>query len=149
MGKGNKVEFFVAICALVTSVIAVYVAWDQGRVMRAQQHGSVYPVIQIDGYFNTNNENVTLGIRLINSGVGPALIESARLYIGNDSDQIVDLVETFRDFPSSNDISWSGLVGRAIAPGESVTPIEVRWPRTEVNRNAAMQAANGAAEWRL
>lgn len=149
MGKGNKVEFLVAMCALITSVIAVYVAWDQGRVMRAQQHGSVYPVLQIEGYFNTNNDNVVLGIRLINSGVGPALIESVRLYAGPEAEEITDMMAGFSDFPTSNDISWTGLAGRAIAPGESVVPVEVRWPRTEVNRNAAMTAAASAGEWRL
>ena len=48
MGTGNKVEMLIAICAVLTSAIAVFIAWDQGRVMRAQQHGAVYPVIQID-----------------------------------------------------------------------------------------------------
>ena len=35
MGNGNKVEFLVAICALIASAMAVFMAWDQGRVMRA------------------------------------------------------------------------------------------------------------------
>ena len=48
MGNGNKVEFLVAICALIASSMAVYMAWDQGRVMRAQQHGAVFPVLQVD-----------------------------------------------------------------------------------------------------
>ena len=41
MGTGNKVEMLIAICAVLTSAIAVFIAWDQGRVMRAQQHGAV------------------------------------------------------------------------------------------------------------
>lgn len=35
MGTGNKVEMLIAICAVLTSAIAVFIAWDQGRVMRA------------------------------------------------------------------------------------------------------------------
>ena len=32
MGTGNKVEMLIAICAVLTSAIAVFIAWDQGRV---------------------------------------------------------------------------------------------------------------------
>jgi len=53
MGNGNKAEMLIAICAVLTSVIALFVAWDQGRVMRAQQHGSVYPVLQVDGFVSS------------------------------------------------------------------------------------------------
>jgi len=43
VGDGNKVEFLVAVCALIASAMAVFMAWDQSRVMRAQQHGAVFP----------------------------------------------------------------------------------------------------------
>ena len=33
MGTGNKVEMVIAVCAVVTSALAVFIAWDQGRVM--------------------------------------------------------------------------------------------------------------------
>ncbi|HCX12097.1 MAG TPA: hypothetical protein DHU81_17525, partial [Hyphomonas sp.] len=79
MGTGNKVEMLIAICAVLTSAIAVFIAWDQGRVMRAQQHGAVYPVIQIDGFVSTSVDTASMGIRVSNSGVGPALIEQVRM----------------------------------------------------------------------
>ena len=62
MGDGNKVEFLVAICALITSIMAVYMAWDQGRVMRAQQHGMVYPVLQVEGSSTNTSSYSSIGI---------------------------------------------------------------------------------------
>ena len=40
------------LAAAIAALIALFVAWDQGRVMRAQQHASVMPIlagsVQID-----------------------------------------------------------------------------------------------------
>ena len=47
MGTGNKVEMLIAICAVLTSAIAVFIAWDQGRVMRAQQQGATI-ILRLD-----------------------------------------------------------------------------------------------------
>jgi hypothetical protein len=65
MGQGNKAEMLIAICAVLTSVIALFVAWDQGRVMRAQQHGSVYPVVQMVGFVSRVPDHVSLGLNRI------------------------------------------------------------------------------------
>lgn len=125
MGNGNKVEMLIAICAVITSVIALFVAWDQGRVMRAQQHGAVYPVVQLDGFVSTHTARRSLGLRLSNSGVGPALIESVTLL---ENGQPIDGFETHRaGLPGRYDLSWTGIVGRALAPGESVEPVEISW----------------------
>ena len=125
MGNGNKVEMLIAICAVLTSVIALFVAWDQGRVMRAQQHGAVYPVVQLDGFVSTHATRRSLGLRLGNSGVGPALIESVTLL---ENGQPIDGFEGHRaNLPEGYDLSWTGIVGRALAPGESVEPVEISW----------------------
>lgn len=114
-----------AIGAMLVGVAALFVAWDQGRVMRAQQHGSVYPALQIDGYVNDNGETREVGVRVSNNGVGPAIVESVRiLRSGEDQTGASGLVERL---PEGYHQSWSSMVGRIIAPGETVQPLGFSW----------------------
>lgn len=131
MGNGNKVEMLIAICAVITSVIALFVAWDQGRVMRAQQHGAVYPVIQIDGFVSTSTSTASMGIRVSNSGVGPALIEQVSML--RDGEPVMSLIPHVERLPSGYDLSWTSLIGRAVAPGSDVVPLRIDWPRDNIS----------------
>jgi len=138
MGDGNKVEFLVAICALVTSVMAVYMAWDQGRVMRAQQHGMVYPVLQVDGFVSSVNETVVVGLNITNSGVGPALIESTRLLMdGREANGFIEFAQN--SAPEGYDLRWAAITGRALPPGETVTPVEFIWPQNVFSEDLMRQ----------
>lgn len=147
MGNGNKVEFLVAICALIASSMAVYIAWDQGRVMRAQQHGAVYPVLQVDGYVSNRSDVTAVGINITNSGVGPALIESADFFVGDKK------IQSFRgeemSLPRGFQLSWSAIVGRALAPGETVTPIDMIWPVGALSTQDVHSISEDAQAWRL
>ncbi|MEO0784444.1 MAG: hypothetical protein AAFY10_02010 [Pseudomonadota bacterium] len=139
MGNGNRVEMFIAVCAVVSSLIAIFIAWDQGRVMRAQQHGAVYPVLQIDGYTATSPDMRSFGIRLSNSGVGPALIEEVRLQIAEGGAERVE--QSFRDLPAGADLSWAALTGRAVAPGDEIEPLRISWYGDAVSPEAFRTAA--------
>lgn len=132
----------IAICAVLTSAIAVFIAWDQGRVMRAQQHGAVFPVVQIDGFVSTTADHAAMGLRLSNSGVGPALVETVRML--KDGQYIDSLQPYVEQLPDNYDLSWSGLTGRAIAPGAQVAPIELVWPREDITSDRLYEAA---ADW--
>lgn len=146
MGDGNKVEFLIAVCALITSAMAVFMAWDQGRVMRAQQHGAVFPVLQIDGYATNDASASAVGIKIRNSGVGPALIESVTLIDDTRSTGLETYIETL---PAGYELSWSSITGRALAPGETVTPIEILWPRDSFDPDTVRRVATDAQRWRL
>lgn len=124
--KRNRLEMIVAICAVLTSVIALFVAWDQGRVMRAQQHGAVYPVLQVDGFVSTTSSDRELGIAFSNSGVGPALIETVDVY--HAGKKIEGLKGHFSRMPANHELSWSSMVGRAVAPGEKIRALVLSWP---------------------
>lgn len=142
MGEGNKVEFLVAICALLTSAMAVFMAWDQGRVMRAQQHGAVFPVLQVDGFVSTTPNAVSMGVRVGNSGVGPALIEDVSIV--REDRPFTDLSEYHQRLPQGFDLSWAGLTGRSLAPGAEVTPMQISWDHDSIT--PALFAAT-AEEW--
>lgn len=136
----NRLQLIIAVCALVTSAIAVFVAWDQARVLRAQQHGAVYPVLQVDG-FNSSDPNFReIGLRFSNSGVGPALIES--IEIERDGQKLADLIEPFARLPGSPELSWNSMSGRAIAPGEVVEALRFSWPRDQITPEELSAAWN-------
>lgn len=147
MGHGNKVEFLVAICALISSIIAIFVAWDQGRVMRAQQHGMVYPVLQVDGYVRLGSERTALGIDVRNSGVGPALIESVTIRIpGSDQGDFSSFLDTL---PDGYELSWEAVTGRALAPGETATPVEILWAVENFPPEMASLVTRDTSSWEL
>ena len=147
MGNGNKVEFLVAICALVASGMAVFMAWDQGRVMRAQQHGAVYPVLQVDGYVSNRPGETSVGINLRNSGVGPALIESVELFVNGE--EANSFLSELAGLPGGFEMSWSAIVGRALAPGETVTPIDMVWPEGVLGTEDVNNISLDAQTWEL
>ena len=147
MGDGNKVEFLVAICALITSIMAVYMAWDQGRVMRAQQHGMVYPVLQVEGSSTNTSSYSSIGITVKNSGVGPALIQSVAMNI--DGERVTYLPDVLANLPVPDSDSSSGLAGRALAPGAEVEAIRLRWDRENVTPEEIRAVVLSSASWEL
>jgi len=142
MGKGNRVEMMIAVCAVISSLAAVFIAWDQGRVMRAQQHGAVYPVVQIDGYTASSPGTRAFGLRIYNSGVGPALIEDVS--VSFDGKPIDGLVGGLDVLPPQFDISWAALTGRAVAPGDEIDPVRIAWFNDSV---ADTDFQSAAAYW--
>lgn len=147
MGDGNKVEFLVAICALLTSAMAVYMAWDQGSVMRAQQHGSVYPVLQVDGFVDDSGRNTSIGINLSNSGVGPALIESVEFFVNDERTERFD--DYLNTLPTGYNVSYSAISGRALAPGATVTAISINWPNNVFDRSVIAKIQADSDDWAL
>lgn len=142
MADRNKAELIIAACAVLTSAIAVFIAWDQGRVMRAQQHGAVFPVLQANGFVSVSPDSRKMGLIFENSGVGPALIESVEVRVG---DTPVSSLDAHRSrLPEGYQLSWSSMVGRAIAPGDEVVAVDVTWPRDAIDQAQHNQAA---ADW--
>lgn len=140
--KRNRLEMIIAICAVLTSVIALFVAWDQGRVMRAQQHGAVYPVLQVDGFVSTTGSERQLGIAFSNSGVGPALIETVDVYRAGE--KIEGLKAHYARMPADHELSWSSMVGRAVAPGETIRALVLSWPLDDLTHQDLVAASQ---EW--
>lgn len=124
-----------AIGAMVVGLAALYVAWDQARVMRAQQHGAVVPALQVDAFTRSDGDRLSIGLRVANNGVGPAMVRNVRVIRDGEPTQEVDAM--FSVLPSDQlDRSWVTLTGRVIAPGELVTPISVDWRASEIGTDA-------------
>lgn len=115
-----------SIAAIVVGVAALFVSWDQARVMRAQQHASVLPAIQIDGYWGEYEDGARFGVRVSNNGVGPAVIRHVGL--SRDGETMRDGSVLAQMFPDGADFSWSSMNGRILAAGSIVEPFSVSLP---------------------
>jgi hypothetical protein len=88
-------ETFGAIGAIIVSVAALFVAWDQAVVMRRQQHASVWPFATADVNINQDETGNYMEIMLENPGVGPAIIRSGTIMVdGAPVHRLRELVTT-------------------------------------------------------
>ena len=114
-----------SITAIVVGVAALYVSWDQGRVMREEVRASVWPALQVDGFASRVERGMNLGLRVHNAGVGPARVE--RIAIRYDGGLVPDLDAVLALMPADGDLSLQTLTGRIIAAGDTVQPFTLRY----------------------
>lgn len=136
-----------AVGAMVVGLAALFVAWDQARVMRAQQHAAVVPALQVDGFQSTTPNTYAIGLRVQNTGVGPAMIQSVTL---TQNGEVRATPEAFlANLPDGYDISWTQLTGRAMAAGETATPMSLAWPHHAITTGQLYDAVSAWDGWDL
>lgn len=127
-----------SIVAMIVGMTALFVAWDQSQIMRKEQHANVLPIITVLAGFSTNSAQHTMLIEIENNGVGPALIQTAELSVGQlkvDSWPTMSndlLPEPLR---SGYSTSFGTAVG-ALSDGQRKVLARVTWPRSEENDEA-------------
>lgn len=139
---GSRIEMIVAICAALTSVVALFIGWDQARIMRLQQRADVWPMVQVTHVTDANSQAVSYSILLENAGVGPAMIERHAILIpGKETtEDFYKLVEYIApEALGPGEEGYSSIDGRVVRQGHSVSPITARWPSTP-EANEIMQA---------
>lgn len=142
MGNGNKVEFIVAVCALVTSVVAVYIAWDQARVMRTQQRADVWPVVQLSHNTDVRGERFIYELTVENAGVGPALLEGYQLAIpGAPEGGLAEFMAYLlpAEFSPPGPHTYNSVNGRVMRQGTALAMIGGSWEASSA-RQAAFDA---------
>jgi hypothetical protein len=71
----------VAICATIIAVVSLAVSVYEGRATRRHYRLSVRPLLQLAVSFHTSR---TAGLRLVNVGLGPAVITKTVLSVGGE-----------------------------------------------------------------
>ncbi len=69
----------VALMATFISISALGVSLYQAKLSRQQQLASVWPYLSIGGYGTANEERQTWGVRVVNNGLGPGIIERVEM----------------------------------------------------------------------
>lgn len=75
--RAFRLDFFVAIAAVLISALTAGTLWYQTRVIGDQFAATIWPYLSVGTTYDTNGET----IYLVNDGVGPALIRSAQLSV--------------------------------------------------------------------
>lgn len=150
MGNGNKAEMLIAVCAVISSIAAVYIAWDQARVMRSQEKADVWPIVQLIHHTGFDQGGFQYRFRIENAGVGPALIENfkVRLPEQGDTESLRDMVaffagpELMESFTAPN---WTdqSILNRVMRQGTQLNAITADW-RPEEGLQDAVDAHVGA-----
>lgn len=123
-----------AISAILVSVIALFVAWDQARVMRAQQHADVWPALQIQSEFLTQADSYQMSLTVKNDGIGPAVVHYVSADMGGEALTNWEELGDRRADGLLRPGMWTGaLRGEIVAPGEEVVLARLTWPREGVD----------------
>jgi|GEM_PF-313662 len=146
-------ETFGSIGAIIVSVAALYIAWDQAVVMRQEQHAGAWPYANIETNFQGDEDFDYIEIRLANPGVGPAIVREAYLLAGDQ--RVTNLFDlTQQTFPDDllQTIEFGGAESAmgVLAVGEERQVIRLNWPRDEEEGSQAYssyltQAISGTA----
>ncbi|MEE4295113.1 MAG: hypothetical protein V2J20_00670 [Wenzhouxiangella sp.] len=119
----QRFETVGSISAIVVGVAALFVSWDQSRVMREDLKASLWPALQVEGYVSNDGQALGIGVRVQNAGVGPARIERFTMrYLGETVPDINGLIERLP--PGSDQTGVQLVKGRIVAPGDSMNPFE-------------------------
>ncbi|WP_306015039.1 hypothetical protein [Oceanicaulis sp. MMSF_3324] len=114
----NYLQAFGTLAAAVAALIALFVAWDQGRVMRQEIRASVWPALQVDGFSTQRDDDIVQGLNIQNAGVGPARIDSIAVFYQG---ALVTDLEALSDlFPGHTGRSATSVSGRIIGAGDTV-----------------------------
>ncbi|MGH1436879.1 MAG: hypothetical protein ACRBG0_20745 [Lewinella sp.] len=120
-------NFLIAISAVVISLCALIVSFQEVRIMRQQQQVSMYPHLSLSQIYSTEG----FAINLRNSGIGLAQINSVQVFDGERYyKNWLEIIEA--QLPDSLQFGYEALVSntvnkKMIIPGEEVTLFSVNW----------------------
>jgi len=136
-----------SITAIVVGVAALWVSWDQGRVMRQEMRASVWPALQVDGFQDTSRGGLDIGLSLENAGVGPALIERISVY--REGELVADLEALRAILGADVDVSFETTTGRILAAGSEVRPFVFHFEDPEALAGSGEDVISSAATGRI
>lgn len=136
-----------SVMAIVVGLAALYMSWDQGRVMRAEVAASVWPALQVDGFVNREGDALLIGVTVQNAGVGPALVQGMTLR--HEGSPLANLDAVASAMPAGAvQRSVQTIAGRILAAGDSVAPFVFALPAA--GSLDAVEVLEGlAAQWEI
>ncbi|MEL7296332.1 MAG: hypothetical protein AAGJ86_01655 [Pseudomonadota bacterium] len=141
--SGSNFDRMASVFAVALSLAALFVSLVEVSSERAQQRAEVWPHIQIDQSYS----EAGFRLRMVNKGVGPALMGQLVLLHNGQPVQDVDqlIIETIgaeRAF-SYDRYSMSDPSNSVVAPGDSLTLFGVSW---DDSTRELIRAWNGAID---
>lgn len=135
-----------SIAAIVVSIVALFIAWDEARILRRQQHASFLPIVNINSSLSRSAERLVFSVELVNDGVGPALVKRASLTVGGE--EVLSLPD-FQRLLLPGALKFNGVedpdVGTdfgsslgVLSVGEAARVMQIDWP-ADAAKSAAFE----------
>lgn len=116
MLKGLKTGTVMSFMAVMISLFALAVSWQESQILRKQQQTSVWPYLEALPSFTSEY----ISVEVVNKGIGPAIIQDVQYVVGDQSvDGLDEFLQMVFDTTSVSRV-MSSLQGRVMAPGESI-----------------------------
>jgi hypothetical protein len=132
----NNHQTLTGIGAMLVGIAALVVAWDQGRVMRAQQHADVWPAVQVETLMTTAEGEHIFLVGLTNNGIGPALINRIDAEFAGLTLRNWEEMGNSRPEGLPRPSMWTGSSqGAILAPGETATLAQITWVQNDEHQS--------------
>ncbi|WP_019960733.1 hypothetical protein [Woodsholea maritima] len=122
----SRFETIGSIAAIVVGIAAICVSTYQAHIMRTEIRASIWPAIQVGGFISAHPQGTSIGMRVTNVGVGPAMVERVRVYVGDEF--IASFNDLVKTAPEGGNHSFDTIRGRIMASGETATPFAFEYP---------------------
>ena len=133
-------ETVASLAAIVTSAAAVFIAWQETRIMREQQHAAVIPIVSSGVGISTSAERrPELRFHLENAGVGPALVRTVTMRLDDaplDTWSAVEKSALPEALHGASDFEINRLENQVLQAGETTAVLVVQWPQSEETQRA-------------
>jgi hypothetical protein len=120
--RAFRLDFFIAIAALLVSALSALMLYYQTRVVADQYAATIWPYISVESTLSATDDRITV----TNDGLGPALIKSAQLvYDGKPlaswNDYLADMTRGIKHREGIRATASLSSIGPAstIRPGDS------------------------------
>lgn len=119
-------SFYMALLAIVISLVGTCVSIFEARILREQQtimseekEASVWPYLSANGNINMGPESTIYSLNIKNEGVGPALLGDISHTIGEKSGTILSILSALNEkYPSSTFFLQKSFNGKKKVIGE-------------------------------
>jgi hypothetical protein len=122
-------ETIVAICALVVSIVSIFISIRSLSIQRTYNEKSVRPIAHLT---NDDYEN-EISVELRNVGVGPLIIKELKVQSQNGK-ELTNLID-FVDLNLPDGLMWTNFVkqttNRAIAIGDKICLLSINFDNVE------------------
>ncbi|OEK00508.1 hypothetical protein BFP97_02835 [Roseivirga sp. 4D4] len=122
-----KTEAFAAVTAIIVSACALGVSFYEVRIMRAQQKSMVWPHVLMGQQYDGDG----FALEAYNKGVGPAMVESLKLWVDNKPmnslNQVLDTILGEGHGIDWNNYSIHNVNGNVLESGYELPMVRFSW----------------------
>jgi hypothetical protein len=131
--KAFRLDFFIAIAALIVSVLSTLTLLYQTHVIGQQYAATIWPYLSVVSYYSHGEERISVA----NDGLGPAIVKSAQLTVdgktfGSWNDYLSMLTSALPKGTTANASLVSIGPATTIRPGESQQLFDIKYSSSVV-----------------